>query len=85
MQSNSRKVNKRVAMIEELLNTINNGNYNTLDKNETYMSYINQLTKADLKNYVGGYTLYGTKKEMLKQMSDVCNGIEKIIDTNGGQ
>ncbi len=72
------KVNKKVVMIEELLNTIYNGNYSSLDTNSTYKNYINQLTKQDLENYVGGYKLFGTKKEILKQMCEVCSG----IDTN---
>jgi hypothetical protein len=74
------KVNVKAVMIEELLNTIYNGNYGTLDKNKTYKSYINRLTKKDLESYVGGYKLYGTKKEMLKQMCEVCNGIDINID-----
>lgn len=70
------KINIKVVMIEELLNTIYNGNYGYLDTNKSYKSYINQLTKKDLENYLGGYKLYGTKREMLKQMCEVCNGID---------
>lgn len=73
------KINRKVKMIEELLNAIYNGNFGYFDTNKTYKSYINQLTKKDLENYVSGYKLYGTKKEMLKQMCEVCNG----IDING--
>jgi hypothetical protein len=63
-------------MIEELLNTIYNGNYNNLDTNKTYSNYLKYLTKQDLIDYIGGYPIYGSKKEMLKQICLVCDGID---------
>ncbi|WP_122892839.1 hypothetical protein [Arcobacter peruensis] len=70
------RVNIKVVMIEELLNAIYNGNFEKLDSNWKYKKYLANLTKKDLENYLGGYKLYGTKKEMLSQMCEVCNGVD---------
>lgn len=71
------KVNKKVVIIEELLNAIYNGNIGYFNSSKfPYKEMISDLTKKDLEDYLCGYKLYGTKIEMLKQMCEVCNGID---------
>ena len=79
------RVNKKVVIIEELLNAIYNGNIGYFDNPKfPYKKMIDNLTKKDLENFLYGYKLYGTKVEMLKQMCEVCNGIDINYEIRNG-